>query len=474
MGAHDDELDLPGEENGSDEEGGGGPTPLDWARFVLAAVGRRRLLVTLLVLAGAATLVVYYRSRTPMYRVEARILAQRLQALPSIVRPTGLDESPTRSAQDFIRRRESLVAMVSQAKLDFSRPPGGESGPDGLLARIQKALHLEVAGPENTDPMEAMVRRVEQALKVQIEEGSIVVQVDWPEPNQAFLLAQAALQNFLEGRHLQEVTTIDESVSMLEARVETLRAELRAAIAETSRNPPRPPPGEGTGPTRQVPGLPAQASEELVTLKSQLDAKERAIRDVDEFRRRRLMELQSQLDAQLGVYSEAHPIVIGLRHDLESLSQESPQIAILREDEKRLRKDYTERLAAEARLRGQPAPPPYVPRAAVTSSTDEPERVKDARLRYQRMVDRMGAAQLELDAARASFKYRYDVSWPARVPKDPFGPNPRKIFGLGGFLVILGSFLAAALLELRGGRVTQRWQVERGLKLRILGELGPR
>ena len=87
------------------------------------------------------------------------------------------------------------------------------------------------------------------------------------------------------------------------------------------------------------------------------------------------------------------------------------------------------------------------------------------------MVDRINAAQLELDAARAAYKYRYAVIWPAQVPKRPVSPKPPKVLGLGALASFLLAAFAAILAEVRAGRVLERWQIERTLNLRVLAEL---
>jgi uncharacterized protein involved in exopolysaccharide biosynthesis len=91
-------------------------------------------------------------------------------------------------------------------------------------------------------------------------------------------------------------------------------------------------------------------------------------------------------------------------------------------------------------------------------------------LQYEQMAARLTSAHEELDAARASFKYRYNVIWPPEIPHEPFSPRPAKVFGVGLLLALSLSLLAAALPDLLSGRIVQRWQVERELNLTVLGE----
>jgi uncharacterized protein involved in exopolysaccharide biosynthesis len=452
-----------------------GPNLIDWGLLVLRAAWRRKWIAIAVFLVGIDAAAVYYRTKAPVYRVEARILAQRQQSLPSVVRPGAPDDAPTRSAWEIVHRRENLIALIRETNL--LPAPGTTPARAGLQERLRRAVAgltgRPLAPAADEDPMDALVRRLDQALEVTTAEGTITVAILWPDPQQAYRLVEGALQNFLEARHLQEVTAIDEVISLLHGRAATLRDQLERAVEEARRQAVR----DGSRLARMTAplALPPQPSEDLVRLKSMLDAKERAIADVEEFRRRRLADLQAQLDAQRGVYSEAHPSIINLRQDIEALSRDSPQMAALREEEGKLRRAYAARLAQEGRRSGPgsagmagvgASPPGAIP------SVDDNERVREARFQYQHMLERVNAAQLDLDAARAAFKYRYNVIWPPEVPRQPVSPKPEKIFGMGAIASFLLALFAAAVPDLRSGRIVERWQVERSLDLPILGDLG--
>ncbi len=448
------------------------PTPLDWGKLVLRAAWRRKWLAAAVFFLGVDASIVYYRLKTPVYRVEARILAQRQQALPSAVRPGAPDDVPTRSAWEIVHRRENLISLIRQANL--LPPPGAPAEKAGALEGLRRSLSAltdRFGSGTAEDPVDQLVKRLDKALEVATAEGTITVAIEWPDARQAYHLVEAALQNFLEARHLQEVNAIDEVISLLQGRAAVLRDQLDRVVLEERRQTVR----DSSRLARLATPLPqpAQPSEELVRLRSMLEAKERAIADVEEFRRRRLADLQAQLDAQRAVYSEAHPSIISLRQDIQALSGDSPQIASLREDAEKLRRDYQARLAQELRRQG----PSLAPLAATSAAplagpSDENERVRDARLQYQQMVERVNTAQVELDAARAAFKYRYTVIWPPEVPRQPVSPKPLKVFGLGLLASLLLGLMTAAAPDILKGRVVERWQVERSLDLPVLGELG--
>lgn len=469
MPARDIDLDALGDE---ERPGGGGPTPVDRGLFALRSLLRRKLLAGGVLIACASVLVAYYRLRPPQYRAETRILAQRQN---SLARANAADDAPTRAAWEIIHRRENLIALIKQANLLESGPAvGGPGVLDGLV------LGGSRVGPRSAadDPLDALVLILDRKLLVTIAEGTISIELDWPDPQQAYRVVEAALQNFLEARHVQEVSTLDEGISILQGRTAALREELAKVLDETRRAVAQ----DASRTARlQVPALPtapqpAPHSEELVRLRSILEAKERAIGDVEEFRRRRLADLQAQHDARRAVYAENHPEMLTLRQDIAALSRDSPQISALREEERKLRQEYDARMAQEGRRQAPvgavaPAALPRGPSEGLNALVEQNERVREARFQYQQMLERVTAAQVELDTARAAFKYRYNVIWPPQVPRKPVGPNPLKVFGLGGVASLLLALLAASAADWRAGRVLERWQVERGLGLPLLADV---
>ncbi len=451
------QLDLPGGEGDGAPEPASGPTLIDWGRLVLGAVWRRKALAAAVFLLGVVAAAVCYWAQTPVYHVETKILAQRQQTLPSIVRPGGPDEAPTRSAHELVHRRENLISLIKQTNL-FA---GGSASPSkSWLERITSPSTNSSRASE--DRLNALVLKLDRALVVTTVEGVITIEIDWPDPQQAYHLLQATQENFLEARHVQEITVIDDVISLLRGRAATLAADLQRVIEEVQR-----------GGVRSADVSPRSAAsrteptEDLARLKSRLDAKERAILDVEEFRRRRLADLQTQLDEKRGIYSDAYPSVVSLRQDIEALSEESPQTAQLREEERKLRAEYAARLG-EGGQQGSSGPPTSAPRRVTDASIEQNERVREARFQYQQMLERVNAAQLELDTARAGFKYRYTIVWPAEVPAKPSSPKPLKTLGLGAIASLLLALIVAAAPDLRAGRVVERWQVERTLDLAVL------
>ena len=452
---------LPSDLSGAaDSPRPGGPTPMDWALLVLGAAKRRLALAILVWACGSAAAAAYFARCPPLYRVETKIHVQRQLALPSFVQRSAFDDDPTHSAWELVHRKANLLSLIEQAKLI----PGGVGKPAPIE---QRSWDGATAGDDDEltddDVVNSMALRLHRSLSVVVEGSTVTIAIDWPVPRQAYEIVELARQNFLEARHAQEITGIEEVISLLEGRTGTLREQLEKVSqevgAEVAKEEPAPV------------AVSVEPNENLVRLKASLDAKVRAITDLEDFRRRRLADLQAQLDQMKGVYSDEFPGVISLRQEIASLSRESPQIAALRAEEAALRREYSAIAADERSRRAAVRPGVTRPVRDLDQAVLQDARVREARTQYQQMEERLNAARIDLDIARAAFRHRYKVIWPAQIPKEPVSPNPLKIFGLGILAALLLGVIAAAAPDLLRGRILQRWQLERLLEVPIVGEL---
>src|SRR5262249_13007787 len=153
----------------------------------------------------------------------------------------------------------------------------------------------------------------------------------------------AAQQNFLEQRHGVEVSAIAETITILEGHAQALKESIDVALEDLNRvQQTKPGPGRNrlTGvPVRRDPATEAIRAE-AAEVKVLLDTKRRAINELEEFRRRRLSELQSELAQKRAVYADAHPAVVTILQSISALEEDSPQLASMRSEEKRLVAEY--------------------------------------------------------------------------------------------------------------------------------------
>jgi hypothetical protein len=174
-------------------ESGGLASPLDWAKLVGGALRRRWPLALLVFLPVLVATAAYYRVTKPLYRVEAKIMTQRPRAI--LPGEGSADELPSHAPWDLVHRRDNLVALVQQAGLLH-----GEVVDDGhgLVTRLLNWLRPpEVEKKE--EPIDLLVRALDKRLVVAVEEGTILVRLDWPNAQHAYQLVEAAVQSFLEG-----------------------------------------------------------------------------------------------------------------------------------------------------------------------------------------------------------------------------------------------------------------------------------
>jgi hypothetical protein len=112
-----------------------------------------------------------------------------------------------------------------------------------------------------------------------------------------------------------------------------------------------------------------------------------------------------------------------------------------------------------------------------TDSLEDPRityarsRLKIATTNYEEMLDRLEGARIELETARAAFKYRYTVTAPPQFPKRPRSPNVPLILVGGVILAGMLALFVVTALDVAGGKFVEAWQVERSLGLRVLGQV---
>jgi uncharacterized protein involved in exopolysaccharide biosynthesis len=463
--------------------------------FALRSVKRHPFLALLSVVLVVGLSVAAMKVLPKTYRVETVIQALRNPSLPTLAnaglyRPYEAD-APTRAARETVLRRDNLLALIEQTDLEARRERS--RAPAVVLKDL---LAAKVRGRELTaeERQENLVARLEKALRVDVTEGTVTITVDWPEATAAFDLVQAASKNFLETRHATEIAMVRDALAILEGHAKTEKVKLDAALdqlqvderaaAQRYFNSRR-----GADARAQRAATPPAAATrrtdsdmELARLDATLASKRQAINELEEFRRRRLNELQAQLLQYQAMYADKHPAIVSLKQNIEMLSLPSPQLDALAADVKELER--------EIQSHGGEVPVQVPAQVAGTAPAplrdDFDERLPDPRAEYARnrvrlmfqnyagILDRIDAARVEMDAAQAAFKYRYGVISPPQLPKRPLKPTPVRVIGgsvLGGLLLGL---LVCVAKDLRSQALLERWQVEHALGVPLISGGGER
>jgi uncharacterized protein involved in exopolysaccharide biosynthesis len=451
------------------------------------AVGRHKwLFMSLFSLSLAVTVgILGILPRT--YYVDTRILVQRNQVMAALGNPNRAipweADVPTKGASEAVLRRDNLVSLVKQTGLidhwESTRP---------RLSRWKDALYVRLKGaPSEEEKLQSLVGLLEQKLMVTTsDEGTVVIGVEWPDAAMAYQIVQTAQENFLEARHSSESSSIADAIAILERYAANLHSAIDVTVGEM----------KAQASTKVLPDAAsrrvaeairaaarsAAADPELGQLKTLLAAKQQAVSDYEEFRQRRILELQAQLSQWRTMYSEAHPSLVNLRQSIEALSRDSPQLVALRRERDDLEASYREK-AKKASDAGGATEPPALAQKPGPSRTEatvtEDDFVSDlstARLRFElgnlrSVLERIDSARIELDTARAAFKYRYNVIRPAELPKVPAKPRAAAVLGAGVLAGLILALFTVVLLDVYKGRILEPWQVERLVGLKVLATI---
>ncbi len=456
----------------------------DYAVYIRNSTRRHRMLFL-----GCATFtllitVLLALALPKTFHTETRLSAQRNQVIAALGNPgrsiPGDYDAPTKGAQDLVMRRDNLVALIKQTNLieswQATRAP---------LQRMKDWVFAFLR-PQMTEELwiDSLVGTLEKRLYVNSEEGSVSIGIDWPDAQMAFRLVEAAQENFFDARLVQEQSTINEAISILQNRSTVLQGEVEEALAEMEKvrqtrrasataSAPRQP----SEPSRSGPKVNEAEANQLRYL---IESKRRAIEDLEEIRRRRLTELQSQLAEQKVMYSGKHPTVVDTEQRIAAMSRESSQISLLRKDEESLSSQLTAMIGKTPNDEIRPRRHTNVSAMDLLFAGDRIEdpvvqfaqdKLRIANAKYQDMLMRIESAKLELESSRAAFKFRYSVSRPAQVPRSPVKPNLPVIL-VAGVVAALGLALFACVArDISGGKVVEPWQVSRQLGLPVLAQL---
>jgi uncharacterized protein involved in exopolysaccharide biosynthesis len=197
-----------------------------------------------------------------------------------------------------------------------------------------------------------------------------------------------------------------------------------------------------------------------------------------------MTDLKANLDQQLVTYGPSHPVVMELKQRIEGLQRDSPQLLTLKRDEAELIKEIEAKGGGKEERAANDTSLLQVRRTASAMETSlanlapdldrDPnvtvaqDQLRVALARYQELLMRVEAARLELDTARAAFKFRFSVVNPPQTPRKPTSPNVPLILFAGLIGGILLAFVASSGLDLWNRTVCEPWQVERQLKLPLL------
>lgn len=454
---------------------------------------------------GVAAAILWPRN----YDCDVRILAQHNLVLPALDNPNRAvpreADAPTKNAADAILQHDNLTAMVKDLDL-ITRSQAARSP---ALRLKDSIMSFGAKGGTEADQVRGMIEMLQKRLYVATDDSSITITVTWPDAQLGFEIVSYLQKNFLEARYDSSVNVIVEAIHILEERAKPEANEVDEALADLTKvederrqsfvsTPSR---AAGSGPrggrapraaasTQQsAAGLDADVARQLEDVRSR-------IRSITQERDRELMEAHQQLADARATLGPMHPTVVALNQKIAQLEVPPPELQALGEREHQLvaalatPAPSTTVPVAVTPAAPSPSPlPPVAPIPAPASSTtptmfgdvlrDDPQvalarsRLQAASAKYNELLSRIEAANIELEVTRAAFKYQYTVVRPPEIPRKPSKPNVMLILIATLVSAPLLGMILAGIRDLLRGRFVEPWQVERHLNLPLLGELNP-
>jgi hypothetical protein len=470
-----------------------------YVAFVRRSI-KRRWVVSVTVFSALMGLTLAVANLWPrVYHCESRFIAQPNLFAP---RTAQANNDALGSAADVILRHESLEAIIKQTNLVKSWP-ATRAPILKLKDRVMGWLRGEIS---EDDTRKMLVGTLESKLFVTTTGNAATITIDWQDPHVAAELVDAAEQNFLESRHVAEISTIAEYISILEAHAIKVRDEIykiseqlqklredRRATAEKklaerrAEIDPKEPVPTLALPRRVLTRKPVGEDEDTARARVMLEAKQRAITELEGDRTRRLAELRGKLTELESQYTAVHPLIMDTRRTIASLSHETPQVTALRSEVHDLENEL-KRKTAEAEVAATSGAAPATGLRAVTTGAEplptdimgladdqdlDPAvtaQFRYAVTNYTRIRDEISSARIDLDTAQAAFSHRYKIVVPPEAPSKAAKPKLPLVIGAGLVASILMALVAAILAELRAGKIIERWQVQQ-IELPVLAEL---
>lgn len=459
----------------------------DLIGFPWRAVKRHRTLTVCLFLAiaiaaGLSTIVMPRH-----YVVYTVLVAAKNNVMPALGNPrrpaAAESDAPTRLAVEAVMSRDNLIEIIRETNLmaiqDKLRSP---------LGRVSAFLRQRVLGkkPTEEDNLKAVIGLLQARMYVNPQqEGTVTIGIDWPDPQSGFHLVQSAEQNFVEQRHTQEISMIGESIGILQNHVTEAQGSMQEALSALKAARPDIVVPEALRPAAKGEKKVSAAQQmQIQMLQTQLSTKQRIITDLESSRSQSLALAQTKLSDLRRTYGPAHPEVTTTEDRIKALQMDSPQLVTLKQEEAALQSQLaslgsTSDNAPVASLSDAAFARQMLDRMtrARSDSADNPQvvyaqsRLKMATNDYEDYLSRLEDAKIELETARAGFKYRFNVVMPAEVPTKAIKPKVPLLIAGGIFLGLAFGVFAATALDFISGRVVEKWQVQRQVGLPILATI---
>jgi hypothetical protein len=370
-----------------------------------------------------------------------------------------------------IKQRSTIENIIKDAKLverwDDMRQP---------YRKLLDKTNDKPPTPEQKFGM--LVGMLEGKLQLNIDQTTVTIMVEWPEPEAARDIVDAAMKRFIDKRYETEVSRTLNAIKPLEEQLEGARLELEKL--SPSLAPPKEKPTLAVLPSQSNGG--AATAPDPAVLSRLAAAKEKQagalnkLQELEGQKNQRIQGIQNQLSEKSTVLGPANPEIIALKAQLDAAQKDPPDLAAARAA-KSAADEEVANLSAQAgvavpRIPTRVALPPIPTDKKLDEQTLA--KIASARARYDQALSELDKQRITLKTAEEDFKIKYQVSHPPDVPFAPKKPVGLMV-AIGGIIITLVLVLLLASLRDRAtGIMFEAKQVRDKLRLPILGDIKER
>jgi uncharacterized protein involved in exopolysaccharide biosynthesis len=445
-----------------------------------------------------------------VYRVDSRLLMHFSDRMAAMVNPDRkipeVKEDPEhKDMLELLYSTDNLGHVVD----DFDLPRRFEASRP-VWMRAKDAAQQRLFGKiSEIDKHQIFITMLTKNFFVRVDNEVLSFGVEWSDPDIALGLSEIAVARFLKMRRDIELAQIYDTVRLLERQASSMRtdidatvgrmqkiferkqAQLRAGVA-ADLGQPMPETVERVLTVYKPTPAQLRANSAAALLRSRLRSKQSGHASARRSYETRLREAAMKVE-QLGEsLGPKHPDFIEAKKALERISQVPADLHLAQDEESRLLNQL--RLVARRGGKGAAHLAIEIKQNAAAQEKnenlanrsaailkkrleDDPEvravlaEIRRREAAYEQLASRLEMARLEGEAANIAFESRYILTVPPTYPRTVVRPLALIALGagIGGGLFL--ALLAALVADVAGRRVQESWQLQRFLKLRVLGEV---
>lgn len=472
---------------------------IDLIEYLLLALKRRWVMLALIAFCVSSIITGIVLLLPKTYEAKTTIMARPNEMIRILVNPEmrNGDTDPKQGVQAFVLTRDNLRRVVRDVDL-LNHWKTHRSA----VQQFKDDLMLGLLGPPNdADIEEGLLDTVSKKVSIGVDQDTLTFAAQWSDPEMVVKITESLKQIYLDVRRHQEIDVLVDALSILESQkaelqnnVDQTLAELREQLekerlvkeakAEAKEQEDRDERARDRAERIAVLRMEFQRTQTLERLKSNLDVKRRTVSEQESEQKKKVATLQDKLDSLQQTFAPTNPEVVAVRNKLEEALKENESLDDLKKEEKTLEEQYFSALgdgptnvldpssgrstnlvdAIELSLKG-------ADQKDVEQTNILLTRLRGDVTNLESVKRRAFTVQMETEAAKVAFGYRYAVIIPPEYPKKPIKPVVPLLIGVGVFVGVFLGAIAAVGAEILSGKVIQSWQIERFLGVRVLEEI---